>query len=166
MLSNHEVLVHITAMKARYTEMHHRVGGAHAMKAENLETVMKEVCIDPVPHSQSAGRSLTRGPPPSQVRDYLLVSPCASQTDGQISTFMEAVSAWPLEKGELLQIVNERPETIAELDCIVEEMDTRFDESVQVEILATVKRLLPPKPLGGVGSADGGDMAAGAGEAQ
>ncbi|KAI5849799.1 RNA polymerase Rpb4-domain-containing protein [Tricharina praecox] len=142
MLSNHEVLVHITAMKARYTEIHHRVGGAHAMKAENLETVMKEV------------------------RDYLLVSPCASQTDGQISTFMEAVSAWPLEKGELLQIVNERPETIAELDCIVEEMDTRFDESVQVEILATVKRLLPPKPLGGVGSADGGDMAAGAGEAQ
>jgi len=43
MLSNHEVLVHITAMKARYTELHLRVGGAHTMKAENLETVMKEV---------------------------------------------------------------------------------------------------------------------------
>jgi hypothetical protein len=43
MLSNHEVLTHITAMKARYTELHQLVGGAKAMKAENLETIMKEV---------------------------------------------------------------------------------------------------------------------------
>lgn len=80
------------------------------------------------------------------MRDYLLASPCALQTGEHIAAFMEAVSAWSLEKGELLQIVNERPETVAELDCIVEEMDTRFDESVQAEILATIKRHLPPKP--------------------
>jgi hypothetical protein len=52
MLSNHEVLMHITAMKARYTELHdQRVGGgggAKAMKAENLETVMKEVSVRPL----------------------------------------------------------------------------------------------------------------------
>jgi len=68
---------------------------------------------------------------------------------------MEAVSAWSLEKGELLQIINERPETIAELDCIVEEMDTRFNEDVQNEILATVKQHLPSKPHG---VASGGEV--------
>ena len=47
MLSNHEVLAHITAMKARYT--HQKRGGSQAMmKAENLETVLKEVCLPPL----------------------------------------------------------------------------------------------------------------------
>lgn len=36
MLSNQEVLAHITAMKARYTK-------EGQMKSSNLETVMKEV---------------------------------------------------------------------------------------------------------------------------
>lgn len=57
MLSNHEVLAHITAMKARYTAQYHQHqhqhqqgGGSQAMmKAENLETVLKEVCLPPPP---------------------------------------------------------------------------------------------------------------------
>ncbi|KAA8910035.1 HRDC-like protein [Sphaerosporella brunnea] len=122
MLSNHEVLTHITAMKARYLEVHQRVGGVNAMKAENLETVMKEV------------------------RDYLLASPCANQTDENIQAFMRAVSAYPLEKGELLQIINERPTTVAELDCIIEEMDARFSDDQGQDILAVVVQHLPPRP--------------------
>ena len=54
MLSNHEVLAHITAMKERYTEQHQRLGGAHAMKAENLETVMKEVGAPPRTRARDA----------------------------------------------------------------------------------------------------------------
>lgn len=42
-LCDHEVLSHITAMKARYTHVHETQGAVHAMKAGNLETVMKEV---------------------------------------------------------------------------------------------------------------------------
>lgn len=47
MLSNHEVLQHITNMKARYTQEALQVGTARAMKAENLETIMKEACLLP-----------------------------------------------------------------------------------------------------------------------
>jgi DNA-directed RNA polymerase subunit F len=124
-------------MKARYTELHHRVGGAHAMKAENLETVLKEVSSPPF-HLPSP---LTR-----QVREYLSHSPCALQTPEHISAFMSAIAPFALEKGELLQIINERPETIAELDCIVEEMETRFDEEKIEKILEVVKSTLPKRP--------------------
>lgn len=43
-------------------------------------------------------------------------------------------------------MINERPETVAELDCIVEEMDTRFSEEQGGEILGIVLSKLPPKP--------------------
>jgi hypothetical protein len=42
-LCDHEVLQHLIAMKARYTHVHETQGAVHAMKAGNLETVMKEV---------------------------------------------------------------------------------------------------------------------------
>lgn len=73
MLSNHEVLTHITAMKARYTDQHLRHGGTHAMKAENLETVMKEVPYPPPlppPHSLTHPPPLgPRVPPPHTMRE-------------------------------------------------------------------------------------------------
>jgi hypothetical protein len=59
---------------------------------------------------------------------------------------MQAISGYSLEKGELLQIINERPTTVAELDCIVEEMDTRFSDEQGQEILAIVIAHLPPRP--------------------
>jgi hypothetical protein len=59
---------------------------------------------------------------------------------------MQAISGYPLEKGELLQIINERPTTVAELDCIIEEMDTRFSDEQGLEILAIVTEHLPPRP--------------------
>jgi len=59
---------------------------------------------------------------------------------------MSAIAPFALEKGELLQIINERPETIAELDCIVEEMETRFDEEKIEKILEVVKSTLPKRP--------------------
>jgi hypothetical protein len=59
---------------------------------------------------------------------------------------MQAISGYSLEKGELLQIINERPTTVAELDCIIEEMDTRFSDEQGQEILAIVIAQLPPSP--------------------
>jgi hypothetical protein len=142
MLSNHEVLTHITAMKARYTALHQRVGGAHAMKSENLETVMKEVRA----HCNWSIHPVLQADTLSQVRDYLLASPCANQTDENIQSFMQAISGYSLEKSEVLQIINERPTTVAELDCIIEEMDTRFSDEQGQEILAIVIEHLPPRP--------------------
>ena len=101
------------------------------MKAENLETVMKEV------------------------REYLLLTPCAQQTDEQIKGLMnelghrwgaEGSSSGRLEKAEVLMMINERPENVAELDCAVEEMENRFSEEEQLEIVECVKRWLPRKP--------------------
>jgi hypothetical protein len=48
-----------------------------------------------------------------------------------------------LEKAELLQIINERPETIAELDCIVEEMDARFTEEESERMVSIIRNKLP-----------------------
>jgi hypothetical protein len=122
--------------------LHQRVGGAHAMKSENLETVMKEVCA----HYNWSIHPVLQADTHSQVRDYLLASPCANQTDEKIQSFMQAISGYSLEKGELLQIINERPTTVAELDCIIEEMDTRFSDEQGQEILAIVIEHLPPRP--------------------
>ena len=82
-----------------------------------------------------------------KVREYLEQSPCAEQSEAHIATFMDGMAAYKLEKGELLQIVNERPETVAELDCIVEEMDPRFTEDQIEAMLQVVRRSLPPRPV-------------------
>lgn len=48
MLSNYEVLQHITATKERYIAAHLSSSAAAAMKAENLETVMREAGVLPL----------------------------------------------------------------------------------------------------------------------
>lgn len=62
---------------------------------------------------------------------------------------MRAISKFSLEKAELLMMVNSRPSSIAELDCIVEEMDTRFNEGETADMLEIVKTNLLPAPLEG-----------------
>ncbi|KAH0612589.1 uncharacterized protein H6S33_008969 [Morchella sextelata] len=124
-LCDHEVLQHLIAMKARYTHVHETQGAVHAMKAGNLETVMKEV------------------------KDYLSTTPAATQTQKDIDNFMSSVSKFALEKAELLMIINSRPSSIAELDCLVEEMDARFDDQGAQELLRIVKTTLPAGPAEG-----------------
>lgn len=80
------------------------------------------------------------------MRDYLMHTPCANQTDAHVAGFMGAAAKFALTKGEAMMVVNERPETVAELDCIIEEMDARFAEDEQTEILGIVLSKLPPKP--------------------
>ncbi|KAI5817826.1 RNA polymerase II [Pyronema omphalodes] len=114
MLSNYEVLAHITAMKTRYTK-------EGQMKSSNLETVMKEV------------------------REYLLHTPAGSQTPADIDRFLESLTPYDLEKAEILQMLNERPVTAAELDCVVEELEARFSAEDIESMLTVVKGLPKPK---------------------
>ncbi|RPA94167.1 hypothetical protein L873DRAFT_1776636 [Choiromyces venosus 120613-1] len=127
-LSDYEVLKHLTETKNRYIAFGQSQGTAHAMKSSNLETIMKEV------------------------KDYLQTTPAATQSEEAISNFMQEISAFALEKAELLMMVNCRPSSIAELDCIVEEMDQRFSEEESAEMLRVVKRNLPPGPKEVLGS--------------
>lgn len=83
------------------------------------------------------------------MKDYLSTTPAATQSQPAIDNFMRAISKFPLEKAELLMMVNSRPSSIAELDCIVEEMDTRFNEEETAEMLEVVKTNLPPPPVEG-----------------
>jgi hypothetical protein len=69
---------------------------------------------------------------------------------------MAAMSPYAVEKAELLMMVNLRPSSVAELDCIIEEMDQRFSEEEGLEILAVVKGCLPPGPKEGE-ELDGGE---------
>lgn len=55
---------------------------------------------------------------------------------------MEALRQYGLTKPELIQIINLRPDNIGVLDTIIEEMDQRYTEDEQQEILAKVKREL------------------------
>ncbi|KAL7272496.1 hypothetical protein RUND412_004683 [Rhizina undulata] len=121
-LSNHEVLEHITAMKKRYTAAHEATGAAATMKSENLETVMKEVI------------------------EYLSTTPAQTQSPENIQAFMLAMSKFPLQKAELLTIINMRPNGVAELDCIIEEMEQRFNEDETAQVLEIVKANLPKGP--------------------
>lgn len=44
----------------------------------------------------------------------------------------------------MLMIYNLRPKSLAELDTIMEELDTRYDEAKQEELLAIIKEWLGP----------------------
>ena len=99
MMTNHEVLTHLVAMKARYTEQHER-GARYAMKPENVETMMKEVFACRVSVSAFAAD-------PLQVQEYLQSTPCAHQSEENIVSFMEATEGLALTKAELLMMLNE-----------------------------------------------------------
>ncbi len=44
-------------------------------------------------------------------------------------------------------IINQRPSSVAELDCLIEEMDQRFPgDEKQEQMLEIVKTHLPPPP--------------------
>lgn len=62
---------------------------------------------------------------------------------------MLCISPFALEKAELLMIINSRPSSVAELDCVIEEMDQRFTEENTAEILRIVKENLPRPPREG-----------------
>ncbi|RPA83248.1 hypothetical protein BJ508DRAFT_413644 [Ascobolus immersus RN42] len=125
-LTNYEVLAHLNATKAKYEE-EGKATGNHAMKAGNLETVMMEL------------------------RDYLRHTPSATQSDEAIESFMSRAAPFQLEKVELLMIINQRPKGLAELDVLVEELESRLSEEQIEELLGLVRECFG-------GEEDGGEM--------
>ncbi|EKG11988.1 RNA polymerase II Rpb4 [Macrophomina phaseolina MS6] len=53
-------------------------------------------------------------------------------------------AGFEIEKAEMLMIFNLRPKSLAELDTIMEELDSRYDEAKQEELLAIVSECLGP----------------------
>lgn len=66
-----------------------------------------------------------------------------------------ALQPFDLTKAELLMILNLRPQSVGVLDTIVEEMESRFDDSEQERILAIVGEVLGRDNSDG--AEDGGD---------
>jgi len=54
----------------------------------------------------------------------------------------KALAQYDLTKAELLMILNLRPQNSSVLDVVVEELDDRFSEETQQEILAAITEVL------------------------
>ncbi|KAF4301488.1 hypothetical protein SLS57_001192 [Botryosphaeria dothidea] len=105
----------------------------------------------------SDGTSRTR-PMPSNLNRILTdveaqLTEKSSPLAGQHKYRSEAIRAlyvktreagFEIEKAEMLMIFNLRPKSLAELDTIMEELDSRYDEAKQEELLAIVKECLGP----------------------
>jgi len=55
-----------------------------------------------------------------------------------------------MEKGEVLQILNHRPASLIELALYVEELDSRFGEDEQQNMVEAIGRIMRSKPGQGV----------------
>lgn len=76
------------------------------------------------------------------MKEYLQTTPAARQTDEKIGELLRELSGFALEKAEVLMICNERPTGVAELDCVVEEMESRFKEEEVAGMIEVIKRVL------------------------
>ncbi|KAI9874301.1 MAG: hypothetical protein M1830_009902 [Pleopsidium flavum] len=106
------------------------------MESRNLETVVKELT------------------------DYLHtpknpLAPPSKYNESTIQTLMQALQPYDLTKAELLMIINLRPDNAGVLDCIVEELDQRFSEEVQEEMLRVVVDVLGAREEDGEDGEDG-----------
>ncbi|KAI5793831.1 hypothetical protein DFH27DRAFT_654728 [Peziza echinospora] len=148
-LTNHEVLHHLTHLRERYTQQHLAHGPSYAMKSGNLETVMHEVSeyLASLPSSLPANAPNTTSPAAPGALTTALTDPTEKLT-GFLADLAEASRAhgstngemFGLEKVEILMLVNNRPESQAELYLMVEDVETRLSEEVQEVVLGVVKK--------------------------
>lgn len=87
-----------------------------------------------------------------KVFDYLNNSAACSQTKEAIGDFIKRCEKFKLAKAEILNIINVRPSTEAEIDPLIERVEERFrrDEaegpSEVCDLLNLVAEVLPPPP--------------------
>ncbi|KAF2086196.1 hypothetical protein K490DRAFT_12066, partial [Saccharata proteae CBS 121410] len=119
-LTNYEVLKIIQEQEAEYNGTD-GTGRARAMP-KNFKRILTDVTTE-----------LTRPNSP-------LVPPTKYNPQNITDFYRRTTAAgFELEKAEYLQIVNLRPKTLADLDIICEELDARFDEEKQNELLGIVR---------------------------
>jgi DNA-directed RNA polymerase subunit F len=68
--------------------------------------------------------------------------PTTQQPD-QVRQLLLALKSFRLTKSEKLQIVNQRPETVLELQLLIEENEERFSEQALEQILTIVEQSFP-----------------------
>lgn len=116
-LSNYEVLQHLTQQKDRYKQRKRR-------GPPNLETVVREL----IQYLQSYPNPLSQKP--------------STYTPGCISQLLERLSPYELSKGEVVMILNLRPASVAALNTVIEEMSERFSDEQQEEMVNIILEVL------------------------
>ncbi|KAL6700351.1 RNA polymerase Rpb4 domain-containing protein [Trichoderma pleuroticola] len=116
-LSNYEVLQHLTQQKSQYKQKKRR-------GPPNLETVVREL----IQYLQSYPNPLSQKPSP--------------YTPGCISQLLERLSPYELSKGEVVMILNLRPASVAALNTVIEEMSERFSDEQQEEMVTIILEVL------------------------
>ncbi|CAG8697738.1 hypothetical protein RhiirA5_476246 [Rhizophagus irregularis] len=118
-LSNHEVLALLRELDEKQKE---QVRINPQIKfAENLKTIQFEVI-----------QNLTS-----------LQSPARTQTPEQIESVLFELKKYNLTKSEKLQIINLRPQSIAELELIIEDCEDRFSTETLREMIYMIGVNLP-----------------------
>lgn len=64
-----------------------------------------------------------------------------------IGRLVERLRDYDLTKGEVIMILNVRPENVAILNCLVEDAESRFNEDQQNEMVAIIEETLGPFPV-------------------
>ncbi|RWS20582.1 DNA-directed RNA polymerase III subunit RPC9-like isoform X2 [Leptotrombidium deliense] len=76
---------------------------------------------------------------------YLEETPCKHQSAESVVNYLKVMKekAFRLTKAEKLQILNQRPSTLIEVQLLIEENEERFSEEALNEMLAVVEETLP-----------------------
>ncbi|TRY64021.1 hypothetical protein TCAL_12603 [Tigriopus californicus] len=75
---------------------------------------------------------------------HLETQPCAHHEAEQVKDFLEAIKPFQLSQSEVLQIVNQVPESTVELHLLIEECEERLSEEQIEAILELVRKNLGP----------------------
>ncbi|PTB70021.1 hypothetical protein BBK36DRAFT_46860 [Trichoderma citrinoviride] len=116
-LTNYEVLQHLTQQKERYKQRKRR-------GPPNLETVVREL----IQYLESHPNPLSQKP--------------STYTPDSIPRLLERLSPYELSKGEVVMILNLRPASVAALNTVIEEMAERFSDEQQEEMVAIISDVL------------------------
>ncbi|KAK9767783.1 hypothetical protein K7432_002119 [Basidiobolus ranarum] len=78
-----------------------------------------------------------------EVLQFLGETACATQSQEQLTNFLEAVKSYGLTRAEKLQILNLRPRSAVEIHLLIEECEERFSQERLEELIQLVKKTLP-----------------------
>lgn len=140
-LTNFEVYQHLLneQQKAKLPDRKRQV-------PRSLQTVIKEVRPDCI--AQNC-QNLTLPQVIDQLRtqpDPLSQRPITYDATS-VGRLVERLRDYDLTKGETIMIINLRPDNPAVLAACVEDVESRFDEEKQHEILAIIEEVLGPLPV-------------------
>ncbi|KAI9094108.1 HRDC-like protein [Phlyctochytrium arcticum] len=77
------------------------------------------------------------------VKRYLNNTPSVAQTSEMIALFNDRIQVYDLTKAENLMLLNNRPNSVAELNPMVEDIDDRLTPEQQEELINILHEILP-----------------------